>query len=252
MHAMKTPQSMKDLLHWRPASWGGLRILGDDALAFLQGQLSHDLSHTPEDGYCWSSYSSPKGRVLAVLRMRAVDTGFEALMPSALVEPIARRLRMFVLRSKVQFEVLPPESDDAEVALQDRKQLIDAGLPVVYPETQDRWVAQMLNLDQLSGISFDKGCYTGQEVIARLHYLGKLKQRLFRVNGSGPVPAPGAAIVQAEADTQAIGEIVDALQTERGFEATAVLRQQFAESDALRLRDAADARLQRPQACAYD
>src|SRR6202008_3026879 len=60
-------------------------------------------------------------------------------------------------------------------------QLLDilAGLPSVGAATQDHFVAQMLNLDALGGISFNKGCYTGQEVVARLHYLGQLKRRMF-------------------------------------------------------------------------
>jgi tRNA-modifying protein YgfZ len=56
---------------------------------------------------------------------------------------------------------------------------IRAGLPTVLPETSAAFVPQMLNLDVLNGISFDKGCYPGQEIVARMHYLGRLKQRLY-------------------------------------------------------------------------
>src|SRR3569832_972291 len=72
---------------------------------------------------------------------------------------------------------------------------IEAGLPAVYPETTDAFVPQMLNLDLLGGISFKKGCYTGQEVVARAQYLGKLKRRMFRLHCRGETPpAPGTAI----------------------------------------------------------
>ena len=65
---------------------------------------------------------------------------------------------------------------------------IAAGLPQVYAATSEAFVAQMLNLDLLDGVSFDKGCYTGQEVIARAHYRGRVKRRLQRF----ATLAPGA------------------------------------------------------------
>ncbi len=58
---------------------------------------------------------------------------------------------------------------------------IRAGLPQVYAATSEAFVAQMLNLDLLDGISFTKGCYTGQEIIARTQHLGRIKRRLFRL-----------------------------------------------------------------------
>lgn len=79
---------------------------------------------------------------------------------------------------------------------------IEAGIPTVYPETQDRFVAQMCNLDALGGISFDKGCYTGQEVIARVHYRGAVKRHMQARRLDQPAPAPGSKLDA--------GEVVDA------------------------------------------
>lgn len=59
---------------------------------------------------------------------------------------------------------------------------IQAGLPQVYAATCDLFVPQMLNLDLLDGISFDKGCYTGQEIVARTQHLGRIKRRLFLID----------------------------------------------------------------------
>jgi tRNA-modifying protein YgfZ len=64
---------------------------------------------------------------------------------------------------------------------------IIAGLPQVYGATSEGFVAQMLNLDVLGAIAFDKGCYTGQEVIARAHYRGRVKRRLQRFRSRGPL-----------------------------------------------------------------
>jgi folate-binding protein YgfZ len=70
---------------------------------------------------------------------------------------------------------------------------IEAGIPQVYAATSEAFVAQMLNLDLLGAIAFDKGCYTGQEVIARAHYRGRVKRRLQRWFHAGDSLVPGAA-----------------------------------------------------------
>ena len=67
-----------------------------------------------------------------------------------------------------------------------------AGLPQIYGETYESFVAQMLNLDLLGAVSFTKGCYTGQEIIARTHYRGAVKRRMFRFAAACPPPPPGA------------------------------------------------------------
>ena len=93
-----------------------------------------------------------------------------------------------------------------------------AGLPSVYAATADAFVPQMLNLDVLDGISFQKGCYTGQEVVARTHYLGKLKRRMYRARLDSPhTPQPGDALFSAQADaSQGAGRIVDAVAHPEG------------------------------------
>lgn len=75
-----------------------------------------------------------------------------------------------------------------------RREDIAAGLPQVYAATSEAFVAQMLNLDLLGAVAFDKGCYTGQEVIARAHYRGRVKRRMQRFVSRGPVQlAPGSS-----------------------------------------------------------
>jgi len=87
-----------------------------------------------------------------------------------------------------------------------------AGIPAVYPETVEAFVPQMLNLDLVGGISFQKGCYTGQEIVARTHYLGKLKRRMYlaRVD-SLTAPRPGDPLFSPQADaSQSAGQLADA------------------------------------------
>ncbi|RMG54934.1 MAG: folate-binding protein [Gammaproteobacteria bacterium] len=85
-----------------------------------------------------------------------------------------------------------------------------AGLPNVYPQTSEAFVPQMLNLHAVNGISFKKGCYPGQEVVARMQYLGKLKRRMYRVDlDAAEPPEPGTELF-AEGGSEAAGQIVDA------------------------------------------
>ena len=116
-----------------------------------------------------------------------------------------------------------------------------AGLPQIYAQTHEQFVAQMLNLDLLSGISFTKGCYTGQEIIARTHYRGAIKRRMFRYSAPCAPPGPGTRILEGD---QHAGDVVDAIATEQGCELLAVM--QLAKKDAeVRLEGGSAAALQR-------
>ncbi len=94
-----------------------------------------------------------------------------------------------------------------------RRLEIAAGLPQVYAATSEAFVAQMLNLDVLGAIAFDKGCYTGQEVIARAHYRGRVKRRMQRFVTRGPQLNAGDS--GALADGRAF-RVVDAVPTAEG------------------------------------
>ena len=122
------------------------------------------------------------------------------------------------LGSALRYTVLAPAVEAAEVWQQLQRQApavgtqawklleIEAGVPAVHPETQDRFVPQMCNLDALGGISFDKGCYTGQEVVARVHYRGAVKRHMSKVLTSQTGLAPGAAFALPDGRS---GEVVE-------------------------------------------
>jgi folate-binding protein YgfZ len=85
-----------------------------------------------------------------------------------------------------------------------------SGIPWLTAETSEEFIPQMLNLDQLGGISYNKGCYTGQEIVARTHYLGKTKRVLFLAEcESTTLPAPNSAIIDNSTDTEhSIGKVL--------------------------------------------
>ena len=116
-----------------------------------------------------------------------------------------------------------------------------AGTPAVYPETVEAFVPQMLNLQLLDGISFHKGCYTGQEIVARTHYLGKLKRRMVLARVDSPTPPrPGDPLFSPRADpSQSAGQLADACHhPDGGYAVLAVALIECAEHGVLQLGDA--------------
>lgn len=119
-----------------------------------------------------------------------------------------------------------------------------AGVAVVTTPVQDRFVPQMLNWEIIGGVSFHKGCYPGQEIVARMQYLGKLKERLYRakVTGTDPVMA-GMPLYGELFGDQSCGSIVNAAAGPDGsWDALAVVQIASAESDRLRLGADPDSR----------
>ena len=113
---------------------------------------------------------------------------------------------------------------------------VRAGVPVITPPTQDQFIPQMLNLDALDGVSFRKGCYTGQEVVARTQYLGRLKERLALAHVGGKPPAPGTRLFARPFADQPCGTVVNAAAAPGGgADLLAVAQTAAIASDALRL-----------------
>ena len=114
---------------------------------------------------------------------------------------------------------------------------IAAGFPWITLATSEEFLPQMINFDRLNGIGFNKGCYTGQEIVTRTHYLGQLKRRMFRLQGQGNLcPAPGNVIYDVNGtEPKSVGHVVNAcpIDAER-FECLAVLTLELADNSTLR------------------
>jgi len=112
---------------------------------------------------------------------------------------------------------------------------IRAGIGQVMPSTRELFIPQMLNLQAVGGVSFKKGCYTGQEIVARMQYLGKLKRRLYRVQlDASELPEPGTPLF-APSHGSSIGEVVLAARAEKNIELLAVLQAEAADAGDLHL-----------------
>ena len=257
---------------------GLIAVRGADAETFLNAQLTNNVTPAASSTRAWlAGFCSPKGRLIATfVQWRHGDTIYLQTSRDVL-EPVLKRLRMFVLRSKVTLDdvsesmvqigfidarpagqergdawqvtgnetslsIRYPEADGAARTLTVitraawnagdhgvgralspvdpqtwRWSEIRAGLPRVTTATQDRFVPQMINFEALGGVDFKKGCFPGQEVVARSQYLGKLKRRMALAmvasDDAGVVPAPGTDVFSAGEDGQACGMVVNA---ERG------------------------------------
>ncbi len=186
---------------------------GHDALTFLQGQLTIDLADLAGAGPALGAWCNPKGRVITLLRVRADAGAFRLALPEELADPVVERLTMFRFRAKVGFALVPLA--DADLGLDGdleawRRSNLERGIPEIGLAQTEKFTPHMLNLDLLGAVSFDKGCYTGQEVVARTHYRGATRRRLLRFVATEPVE-PGARVSTGGRD---VGEVLNALGTD--------------------------------------
>lgn len=117
--------------------------------------------------------------------------------------------------------------------------LIRAGIPMVLPQTQEEFVPQMANLELVGGVSFKKGCYPGQEIVARTQYLGKLKRRMIlaHVDGVETPPEPGDPLYSSDCQEQACGTVVAAQPAPAGgYDLLAVVQMASLEAGPIHLR----------------
>ena len=151
-------------------------------------------------------YGASCGEGFAIVQLDAQGSQFECYLEQALAAAVAPRLEL---------RMLPGEERDWQ-ALQ-----IASGIARIEATTSDEYVPQMLNYDVTGHISFSKGCYTGQEVVARLHYRGKPKRRLYRGelaqadSASGRQTAAGDPIYSGDS-AQAVGNIINCVATAQG------------------------------------
>lgn len=181
-----------------------INITGGDALEFLQGQLTNDLKRLDSEPEILAAWCTPKGRVIWFGTVTKADDGYALSAPRDMAETIVARLTMFRFRSKVDFEIV----DEGRTV--DPASLVEHGHPFIGAEQAEGYTPHMLNLDLLDAISMDKGCYTGQEIVARTHYKGATKRRTLRFASAGPVQI-GDKVMAGE---RSIGEVLNVARNE--------------------------------------
>ena len=285
--------SIQDVLLCNSSERGLIKVSGDDAETFLQNQLTNDIRNVTESNHQASAWCSPKGRIIANFQIFKKQGDFYLALSADLIPHVLKKLRMYVMMSKVTIEditdsmihftfagknvdklmsdflditlnkdenvihhetitLLHSSLSDSDVArfdtfvddLEQAKSLwnqcrevaipvsgsgtkylnITAGKPEISVASTEAWIPQMVNYIQVDGVDFKKGCYPGQEVVARLNYLGKTKRRMYRVEiETDQLPEVGASI-KSEKDAQA-GKVLNAvLKADGNVEALAILK----------------------------
>ena len=176
-----------------------INVTGEDAFEFLQGQMTNDLGRLQTESEILSAWCSSKGRVIWFGTIRKIESGFALSAPTDTAEEIVRRLLVFKFRAKVDLATV------AEGVTVDPGFLVQSGYPFIGAEQMEQFTPHMLNLDLLDAISFDKGCYTGQEIVARTHYKGATKRRTLRFESAAAVNA-GDKISDGSRD---VGEVLN-------------------------------------------
>ena len=188
-----------------------IKVSGGEAESFLQAQLTNDITLLEKNTVQLNAYCQHQGKVISLFWVMRADDEFLLSFPVDLAEKVISRLRMFIIISDVLIEdisdhyaqiglinevnpnayiineslslliVSSGNTDlNADCNQEWTKACIDSKIPEVFLSSSEMFVPQMLNLDiNEIGVNFSKGCYPGQEVVARLHYLGEAKRRLF-------------------------------------------------------------------------
>ena len=188
-----------------------LQVAGPDAGKFLQAQLSAQLGDLEAPTASFAAYCTAKGQVIATMLVAPRGDDWLLLMESSLLEKVTGRLRQFVMRDKVELHprtdqyvfavnpgdillpglvLLEPRSipvqygisdmepqPDSEVSARWRRSELLFGIPWLDLTHSEKYIPQMLGLDTIGAVSFSKGCYPGQEIIARARHLGEVKRR---------------------------------------------------------------------------
>jgi len=186
-------------------SYSTIAATGPDAFAFLQAQLTVDLAAfkaRPETEQLRSAWCNPKGRVICMPGITAIDNGYALTLPASLAETVVQRLTMFRFRARIEFGI----SAAAPVQQVARIEKLRAGIVEIELAQSEKFTPHMLNLDLLHIINLDKGCYPGQEIVARTHYRGKTKRRCLHFESLEPVN-PGDKVRDCDRD---VGEVVNA------------------------------------------
>ena len=216
-----------------------LQLTGNDVKTFLQGQFSNDINTLEEGIVQLNAYCQHQGKIIALIWVMKKNESFYLSFPADLEEVVVKRLNMFKMMSDVQISDLSNDiiqlgivdedfkgafklNDQQSMALVEtldaveladestwEKSCIENGIAEVTLDTSEKFVPQLLNLDiDEVGVSFTKGCYPGQEVVARLHYLGKSKRRMRIFECNGEVEVGDKLRVEGSTSAKASGVVV--------------------------------------------
>ena len=232
-------------------------ITGADAQTFLQGQLSNDITKLSDAQVQLNCYMQHQGKIFAILWLVNYEDTLHLIIEDELAESIIQRLTMFRLMSDVVFtqtslQVVGRTSNEGTYRLNNAQSIdlvasdalsesdttewerlsIEQSLPEVYNATSGTFIPQVLNLDEEErGVNFTKGCYIGQEVVARMHYLGKSKRKMYQFSAPFAVAVGDELVVAGSESLRASGVVVRSITLGDTSYFLATLEVKFVESN---------------------
>jgi folate-binding protein YgfZ len=220
------------------AARGYIKLSGPDSRKFLQGQVTCDIDSLTPANSVNGAHCTPKGRMVFLFSAHCdKDDNIILQTHPSIVDIAIASLKKYAVFFKTEISDISDQySEDDNSSSADLERL-RAGIADVVAETSEMFIPQMLNLDALGYISFKKGCYTGQEIVARAHYRGAVKRRMHHLQFSSElVPQAGDEIKNSEG--QSIGNIASALKTgDNNIEVLAVLGDKFSHLDQMQIGD---------------
>jgi len=226
-----------------------LKLSGIDVQSFLQGQFSNDIDALQDNIAQLNAYCQHQGKVIALLWVMKRNEDYYLSFPDDLAVIVTQRLTIFKMMSDVTIKDMSNEMiqlgvidevfdgsfklnnqqsialveglDGIELADESEWEAIciNNNVPEVVLATSEKFVPQLLNLDiDEVGVNFSKGCYPGQEVVARLHYLGKSKRRMCQFECEGGVDVADELVVSGSESTKASGMVIRKVKlTEKSY-----------------------------------
>jgi len=215
-----------------------VKVSGDDCETFLQSQFSNDIRKIDGSNAQINAYCQHQGKIIAIIWVIKNKNNYYISFPSELKKTILDKFNMFRLMSSVNFEDvslfekqygLIDTKKDKSIKIKNNLRLlitkdlldnlsdfcfwekacINNKLPEIYSSTSEKYTPQALNLDiEEIGVSFTKGCYPGQEVVARMHYLGKSKRRLFHFISKFEVLVGDSLDVENSKSLKSSGQVI--------------------------------------------
>ena len=221
-----------------------IQLSGPDSRKFLQGQVTCDMELLTRGKTVNGAHCTPKGRIIFLFSATCDEQDNVILQVHPSIAEIATAsLKKYAVFFKTEISErnglnrLGELSDQHQTQQPTDLERLRTGSADVVAETTDMFIPQMLNLDALGYISFKKGCYTGQEIVARAHYRGAVKRRMHHLQlEATTLPTPGDSIKDSAG--KAIGNIASVARVDdHTIEVLAVLGDKYAECSEIQIAE---------------
>lgn len=234
-----------------------IKVSGNDSVEFLQGQLTNDIRMLDANNFIYACQLNNKGRILATyIIIKINENEYFLITTKSVINSVFQKLKLYILRSKVSLEIIPNNIiylSFSDIIISNSIKSINIGnkylvlsydklaednefnwtlflinnkIPFIYKETEMLLIPNEIGYDNINGISYNKGCYIGQEIVARIHYLGKSKQDIFKIKTNDYLNK-GMSIYSPLLVNQQIGLVIECLKINNEYLGLACINKSY-------------------------